>query len=474
MKTANIFIQCQNYTKHLYNSIQRMLLACSLLCVLNSCNKQDDFLAAKTNSALAVPVTLDDYQSLMQNQGVLNIKDPALGQIATDDFYVTKPVWSALATTTEIKGYIWDKVVYDAGANILDWSSAYKAIYYANVVLDALPKIKVSPSEQGKYNEVKGDALFYRSVALYNLVQTFAMPFDKKTAESDLGIPLRLNSDLKAPSVRSSVKQCYDQILSDLKIALALLPQKAAVITSPSQLAAQGYLARINLAIGNYDQAFKYADLCLKDFDVLTNFNDLVPSSASLSNTFLTEEIFHATLLNYGIIAPNSKSITDSVLYASYEATDLRKTLFFRLKSGLPYFKGSYDFKGNLFSGLANDEIYLIRAECLARLGDKNGALTDLNNLLSNRYVRGAFAPLTAVSPEQVLLLILKERRKELLYRGLRWTDLRRFSKEPQYAVSLFRNIDGKTYSLEPKSPRYAWPIPDNEVLVNNLPQNPR
>ncbi|UOE47851.1 RagB/SusD family nutrient uptake outer membrane protein [Mucilaginibacter sp. SMC90] len=475
MKTRNNFCHCrQDRNNHHYSNCFLKLFVLSLMFILNSCKKQDTFLSAKTNAALAVPLTLDDYQSLLQNQGVFNIKDPGLGEIATDDFYVTTPVWSSLATTQEIKGYIWDKVVYDAGANISDWSNPYKQVYYANTVINALPKLTIGASDQEKYNVVKGNALFYRAVAFYNLLQIFATPYDKKTAGTDLGIPLRLNSDLKVRSTRSTIQQCYNQILGDLKTALPLLPEQAAVITSASQLAVEGYLARIYLAINDYENALKYADECLKSYGGLTDFNDLAPLKSGLSSTFLAEDIFHATFAGYGIISPNLRSITDSTLYASYDPDDLRKSLFFNLKSGLPYFKGTYDFKGNQYSGIANDEIYLIRAECLARAGDTEGALADLNSLLSKRWIKGSFVPVKAADSNEALSEILKERRKELLYRGLRWTDLRRLNKDPNYAVTLFRNVNGNKYTLEPNSPRYAWPIPDNEIQVNNLPQNPR
>jgi len=68
----------------------------------------------------------------------------------------------------------------------------------------------------------------------------------------------------------------------------------------------------------------------------------------------------------------------------------------------------------------------------------------------------------------------LKERRKELLFRGLRWTDLRRLNLDPRFAVTLARNVSGQIYSLPPEDPRYAWPIPDDEIQASGIPQNPR
>jgi hypothetical protein len=90
------------------------------------------------------------------------------------------------------------------------------------------------------------------------------------------------------------------------------------------------------------------------------------------------------------------------------------------------------------------------------------------------RWAKGTFIPFTASSSDDALIQILNERRKELLYRGLRWTDLRRLNKDPRFAITLKRIINGVSYTLPPNDNRYAWPIPDNEIALTNMPQNER
>ena len=69
----------------------------------------------------------------------------------------------------------------------------------------------------------------------------------------------------------------------------------------------------------------------------------------------------------------------------------------------------------------------------------------------------------------------LIERRKELLYRGLRWTDLRRLNKETGRQTLLQRTIAGQSYSLPASDPRYTLLIPDNVISFNpGMHQNPR
>jgi hypothetical protein len=165
----------------------------------------------------------------------------------------------------------------------------------------------------------------------------------------------------------------------------------------------------------------------------------------------------------------------DSLLYASYGPGDLRKQCYFdTLADGMVFYKGSYAGSFGFFSGLATDELYLTRAECYARRGATGLALADLNTLLEKRFKKGMFKPLSTSSPEQALRLVITERKKELVARGLRWADLRRLNKEEAFKTTLRRSLDGKEYVLAPGSLRYTFPIPSNELSGSGIGQNPR
>jgi hypothetical protein len=449
-----------------------------LVCILfftSSCKKQDEFLDAKPNQSLVVPKTLSDYQALLNNTSLFNEgNDPALGELSSDDFYVLPAAFN-VRTATERNAYTWAKQIYDADVTQADWSGPYLQIYYANTVLDGLTNLKPASGQQAVYNQVIGSALFYRSYAFYNLVQTFALPYNSGTASSDLGIPLRLKADITVKSIRANEQVCYAQIIADLKKALLLLPLKATFPTQASQIAVNAMLARVYLAMSDYNNALKYANDCLGQYAVLTDFNNLnSPTTTSVSSTFVEEDIYHSSMVNYSMIAVRRNSIADSSLYASYDSNDLRKVKFYALLSGFQRFVGSYDFSGYKFDGLATDEIYLIRAECFARAGNTASAINDLNTLLISRWKTGTFIPYTAVSADDALSQILAERRKELVFRGLRWTDLRRLNQDDKFKVALQRNLNGVNYVLAPNDPKYALPIPDAEVSISGLTQNQR
>jgi len=101
--------------------------------------------------------------------------------------------------------------------------------------------------------------------------------------------------------------------------------------------------------------------------------------------------------------------------------------------------------------------------------------MNDLNHLLITRWAAGTYVPHTAVDMDDALQQILTERRKELLFRGLRWTDLRRLNKEQRWALTLYRNAGGIPCILTPNDRRYVYPIPDSVLSMNpGMSQNQR
>jgi len=439
---------------------------------LSSCQKETEWLDTKPNKALVVPTTLSDFQNLLNRESLFNINDNALGFLAVEDYYVTYAVWQTRATATERNAYIWAKDIYE-GQSVTDWNTNYQQVYYCNTVLEGLEKMSPDIKASIAWQQIKGTALFFRANAFYKLAITFAKPFDPASAASDMGIPLRLNSDPNDVQPRASLQNTYDRILQDLAQAVDLLPTTVPIVSRPSQMAAFALLARIYLSIEDYDKAFLYADKCLSVNSTLIDFNTLNPLSAYPFSLFNKEDIFHTRMTLYGIIL-NSLCQVDSNLYRSYQPNDLRSAMYFSNNAANISFKGSYESGLAYYNGLATDEMFLIRAESNARKGNTAAALSDLNTLLQKRWKTGTFIPFAAANAGDALAIILSERRKELVFRGLRWTDLRRLNRDTRFAVTLTRVLNGTTYTLLPNSTLYVYPIPDNELLSNPIPQNPR
>jgi len=456
---------------HIYFS--RFVFLTFFALAIFSCNKQNSFLDKKPNASLAVPTTLSDFELLLNNEGLFNAtSSPGLINYSCDDIYVTNATFNSTVDPGDHNTYIFAKDIYQGTTEYNDWAQPYEQIYYCNIVLDGLAKLSPNPAQATEFNTVKGEALFFRAFAFYSIVQAFTLPYDAATSSTDLGIPLVTSSDINKRYSRGSVQDTYNQIFSDATIALGILPANLTSVTRPCKISCNALLARIYLAMRNYNMAYTYANNCLTQDSILVDYNTVTPQKNSISYTTpIAEDIFHTCSQGYSM---QSHIQMDSTLYNSYDANDLRKTIFFRTQSPGLRFRGTYDIHNALYSGLATDEIYLIRAECNARSGNLTSALSDLNKLLQNRYVTGTYVPLTLTDQNSLLKRILLEREKELFLRGLRWTDLRRLNKEAGFQITVTHVINGVTYTLPPNDPKYALPIPDQEIQLTGIPQNVR
>lgn len=444
---------------------------------LVSCGKSA-FLNTKPNQSLVVPSSIADYQAILDNDAVMTGDNgegviPALGEIGADNYYSLNADYNSKLTLIDKNAYIWASSIYE-GNEVLDWDFPYRAVFYANEALGGLQSVQIPAGQQSAWNNAEGCGLFYRGHMFYQLAQVFAPPYDSVPAGNNWGIPLKLSADVTETVQRATLQQTYQQIVSDIKSSIPLLPVTQPYPTRPSKPAAYALLARVYQTMQDYKDAFLYADSSLQLQSTLLDYNSV--SRIPHWNV----EVEFSCLLIMGSDGVLYYGVVDSNLYRSYQPNDLRKTLFFtRYNSQNPtlfcFRAGSYNANVDLFGGVATDEVYLIRAECNARLGNVTAAMNDLNALLVNRWVTGTFVPYTATDATDALDQILTERRKELLMRGLRWTDLRRLNMDPNYQTTLTRVINGQTYTLAPNDPKYTYPIPDNVISYNpDMPQNPR
>lgn len=450
-----------------------------VICLHSGCLQEE--LESKPDKSLVVPSSIADYQALLDNQTVMNEVNPWLGQIGSDDYYVLPARLNSVGQL-ERNAYTWESDIYqdvpESSGAVLDWLRNYIQIYYSNVVLDGLDKLtEAVPSAE--FNTAKGSALFFRAHAYWWLAQEFCKPYHHSTVGTDLGLPLRLDPDPLASIERSSIAETYELIIDDLIEAELLLSDDFVATTRPTKSAAQGMLARVYLSMGDYDAALSLADKYLSTNNSLLDFNEFNPLSPGPFPDFNSnkEVIFYSIISGSSLIVNPTNCHIAPELYNLYDANDLRKNLYFATTpaTGLLVYKGSYygSFGYIPFSGVASDEIYLIRAECLARTGQTEFAMQTLNDLLVTRWRKDTFIPIEASSPEEALTIILEERRKELLFRGLRWTDLRRLNLEGA-EITISRELDGVTYTLPPNDPRYVYPIPPYELSYNPMQQNER
>ncbi|MFD2903808.1 RagB/SusD family nutrient uptake outer membrane protein [Sphingobacterium anhuiense] len=432
-----------------------------------------NFLDLKPDQKMAIPESLEHCELLLNDYTTMNTGYPTLGEIANDDYFLKTADWLSLSEFEEKQSYIWALDMINLNNQ---WQNSYKVVYLSNQILDVVRKQDPNLDAQ-KYSNVLGAAHFFRAFAFHQVATTFTLPYRESTAAQEMGIPLRLKPEMDYKSVRTSLKESYDQIISDYKVAIANLPISVALKGRPQKGTAYAGLARVYLEIQDYAQAYLYADSCLQLQYELLNYKELNASAGFPIARFNKEVLFPATGL-YTPILSQYVARVDSNLYLEYGLHDYRKGLFFQPNDtdlGTYGFKGSYNNSdAQPFVGLTTSEVYLIRAESAVRIGKVNQALSDINMLLKNRIDANYFTAIVETNPERLLRIILAERRKELIFRGQRWSDLKRLNQDERFKKTLVRVIDGKEYRLEPNSLKYAHLIPELVISESGMPQNKR
>ncbi|WEK38246.1 MAG: RagB/SusD family nutrient uptake outer membrane protein [Candidatus Pseudobacter hemicellulosilyticus] len=449
--------------------------------------RRSGFLSEKPDQRLAEPNTIEQFQAILDNDYIMNGSvgrsrgvDPCLLIAGSDDSWFPSDILEAATIHDPYFRYLYsfNDQLAATGADA-NWNVVYQAVFYANVVLDGIEKIERTAANQAAHDQVKGSALFYRARYFYQLAQVYGQPYVPATAGADLGIVLRLEPDINESIQRSTVIQTYHRILADARAAIPLLPLQSAspYKTRPCRPAGYALLAKTCLLLQDYEGARNYADSCLRLQSSLMDFSTLDGSLPYPIPRTNPETIFHSmTLGNPAFTISMSMARIDSNLYSSYAPGDLRRELFFtKGPAGEPYFRGSYDGSDWYFSGIAVDEVLLIRAEANARTQQLSAAMDDLNRLLEKRWKKdGSFQPLTAGTAGEALALVLQERRKELVQRGTRWTDLRRLNAGGA-GIRIERWLAGRQYLLLPGDPRFTYLLPAEVMAFHpELPQTPR
>lgn len=453
--------------RNIYARSCLLLIVTVMAAVQSGCKK---YLDAKPSKSLVVPSSVEDLQALLDDNSAMNNDNFILAESSADNYYITDNQWQALNIDYR-NTYIWGDEIISASNFSNEWFVLYQQVNTANTVLDNLKNISRTAQNAKAWDNVEGSALFYRSFCFAMIAFNWAVAYDSTTAGTDPGIPLRLNSDFNEPSERASVAATYGQIINDLKTAAALLPAVPLHVLRPSKAAAYALLARIYLSMAQFKEAGIYTDSSLAINSSLLDYNTLrsAPGEYYSFPQFNKEVIF--CYAGYSTLVDNYKARIDSGLYRSYDDNDLRKTLFFFANTdGSQAFKGNYTGSYGLFTGLATDELYLNKAECLARSGNTAAAQDILHQLLTTRWKTATYQP-PAIAAQDVLPLILEERRKELLMRNIRWMDIKRLNVL-KAGIDLERDIATQAYHLKAGSPDFALPIPVYVIEHSSMKQN--
>lgn len=443
-------------------SILKLLLICGVISMVGC----GDFLEEKPQKSLVIPNSLDDFQAILDAEPRFMNSLGSFALIGSDDMVMTPNLLSIVPPQMQAV-YLWEEEVFTQLESVDDWNIPYQMIYNANVVLEGLSEYELkNESDRIRSMELEGSAKFSRAFGHFSLMQLFSPPFSS-AEPSQPGIPIRVSADINVATGLSTASEVYELILSDLEFARENLPDKPELLTRPSAWASESLLSRVYMVLQNYKKAFEHADAALKIGNSLMDYNTLSKGNGYVFPRFNPEVIFHVNVISTRLTS-NSGLLVNPDLYRLYDSLDQRKELLFEEATHEGFYNLISRYSGDFydFSGLAVDEVLLNHAEAAARLGMESIALEDLNRLMKNRIRAGYFKE-QYFTGAALMKRILEERRKELLFRGIRWMDLRRLNQENAYAVTLEREYNEGNAMLEPNGKGYTIPIPPLESQLN-------
>ncbi len=399
----------------------------------------------------------------------------------------------------------------DNGMALYMWRSPWVGIGQCNIVLTSLPDAQ--QTSETVRRQCMGEAYFLRAHYYYILVRLYG------------GVPLRLtpyNPGESTAIARNTVEETYEQIISDCKQAIELLPAKSTYdsenVGRACKEAALTMLADVYLTLAPKNVSYyqDVVDLCNQVADLgydLTQCNYEDNFDALINNG--TESIFEVQYsgnTEYDFWGNNPQSSWLSVFMGprnadfvagggygwnlpyeefvnQYEEGDLRKDITI-LYAGCPDFDGhtyrssysntGYNVRKFLVTKAVSPEyntspanfvvyryadVLLKKAEALNEMGSTVQAETYLNIVRR----RAGLANVTGLSQSEMREKIIHERRMELAFEGHRWFDMIRI-QDGDYAIDFLHSI-GKTNA---NKNRLLFPIPQTEIDANPLmEQNP-
>lgn len=141
------------------------------------------------------------------------------------------------------------------------YNSCYSRISKYNIIID---NIGDAEGPEADKTLCIAQAKIMRAYNYFWLINTFAVPYDPATAETDRGIILHTHFDLEAESVQGSVADAYRLICQDIDEALDDLPEQALNTYRPDKAFGYALQAKVMLYMRHYDEALEAALEALK------------------------------------------------------------------------------------------------------------------------------------------------------------------------------------------------------------------
>ncbi|WP_434502449.1 RagB/SusD family nutrient uptake outer membrane protein [Prevotella sp.] len=444
------------------------------------------------------------YELLKNRQEHWHLDYLLVGDSHTDNAY-------AGTTGAEVEPYETNSI--DASNSVLgrDWSRYLEDVAKANVLINGLDELKTKGLvSDNEYHQWKAEGELFRALVMFNLARLWgSFPIITKVAKTITAENVGEVYPTYFPP-RSTNKECYQQIISDLSDAEQYAPDfNSADRTVLSKVVAQAMLAKVyaEKPVQDYSKVIEYADkvrgvagMALEpDFSTLWGYDavkkDCVKRNTSegilevhwtTGNANWESWMYGRSLENYDYYFSWAKWITPSRdLIKDFESendtTRMNQTIVYYACKWSNYYPASrYPFMYKYRSGYNNQyklrlaDIILLEAEAYAYKGDYTKS-ADLVNLIRNRAKLPNLTADKTATKEAMIEAVLHERRLELALEGERWYDLCRNNKVEEYLNGLNNRDSGRLIQRKQYDANsYLLPIPQSALDENtNLQQNP-
>lgn len=467
--------------KKIINNIL-LALTIGLSVTLVSCNGYLD----EIPKGQKIPETLADFEALLRDEYGCHRVDITQANLLLNDRYPSAsylnyyPLWKA--------NYMWDETADRTKLNNSDettYYASYASISSCNLIIEHAPS-STNATENEK-NVVIAQARVLRAMNYFTLVNYYAETYNAATAATKLAVPVISSADINALSKQVSIKELYDYILKEISESIPNLPQKSATILHPSLGTAYAFYARVYLQMSDYTNALKYAEEALNINNKLYDWVAYYESNKTqilnpISYTATSSPYNYTYVENYNYRHGSSNyASTESNIpvdrAARFEDGDARFAARWKIRTvGTDtYYAGTTNGYFN-YGGLTTTEMYLIKAECLARNNNITGAMDALNAVRKTRILPAKYQDLTATSIIDAIKKIWRTKENELIFSIVPFADARRLNLDSNYARTFTKIVNGTTYTLSPTShlwtmvfPMGATSNPGNGTLTQNV-----
>ncbi|KUJ63489.1 starch-binding protein [Flavobacteriaceae bacterium CRH] len=416
------------------------------------------------------PTTLADYEAFLRDEYTNHRVDITGASQLLNDQYVT------LATLASNRlynaNYMWDETADRIALKVSDettYYASYQGISTFNLIIEnALTTTKATEAEQ---RVVWAEAKVLRAMNYFNLVNFYADTYVASTAATKLSVPLITSANINAPSKQVTIQEMYDFILADVRDALPYLPKVSQTALHPNLGAGYAFYSRVYLQMNNYTEALKYADLALAENNKLYDWIGYYNTNKAIidvpnSYTTTTSPMGYTYVENYTYRHGTYSSLTTEnsipVERAQrFEAGDARFISRWKLYTvgAETYYRRTLSGAFN-FGGITTVEVYLIKAECLARAGQISEALDVLNTVRKTRILPASYQDISTTDKTTALYAIFRTKNNELTNTLIPFADARRLNAEGIYKVSYTKTANGTTYTLASDSHLWTMPFP--------------